>query len=259
LDRDEYSGFFNWLTPIDYTPQQHDYIRRRQPGTGQWLLDSAEFQKWLTADRQTLFCPGIPGAGKTILASMVVDDLCDRFNDATVGIAYLYFNFRRKDEQKVESLFASLLKQLAQKWTSLRTLPDCVKALYDRYERKGTLPAFDEITTALQSVSALYSRVFIVIDALDEFQSSDRTKFLIEIFSLQVKSGANILMTSRFMPEISERFGDYIHITLEVRASSEDVRRYLEGHMNRLPAFVERNLQVREEIKTKIVQLTDGM
>jgi Cdc6-like AAA superfamily ATPase len=206
-----------------------------------------------------LFCPGIPGAGKTILASIVVDDLYDRFNDANVGIAYLYLNFRRKDEQKVESLFANLLKQLAQKWTSLRTLPDCLKALHDRYKRKGTLPAFDEITTALQSVSALYSRVFIVIDALDEFQSSDRKKFLIEMFSLQVKSGANVLLTSRFMTEIPERFGDYIHITLEIRASSEDVRRYLEGHMDRLPKFVERNPQLQEEINTKIVQLTDGM
>lgn len=32
-----------WLTPIDYAPQQSDYFKRQQPGTGQWLLDSAEF------------------------------------------------------------------------------------------------------------------------------------------------------------------------------------------------------------------------
>jgi hypothetical protein len=34
----------NWLTPVDYAPQQADFIRRRQLGTGQWLLDSPEYQ-----------------------------------------------------------------------------------------------------------------------------------------------------------------------------------------------------------------------
>ncbi|KAL7952757.1 hypothetical protein V8C34DRAFT_298649 [Trichoderma compactum] len=35
-----------------------DYIRRRQPGTGKWVLKSAEHQTWLKSDKQTLFCPG---------------------------------------------------------------------------------------------------------------------------------------------------------------------------------------------------------
>lgn len=30
----------SWLSPLDYGAQQSDYIARRQPGTGQWLLDS---------------------------------------------------------------------------------------------------------------------------------------------------------------------------------------------------------------------------
>jgi hypothetical protein len=41
----------------------------------EWLLDSDEFQTCLDTDKQTLFCPGIPGAGKTILSSIVVDYL----------------------------------------------------------------------------------------------------------------------------------------------------------------------------------------
>lgn len=32
-----------WLTPIDYSLQHHDFISRREPGTGQWLLESAEY------------------------------------------------------------------------------------------------------------------------------------------------------------------------------------------------------------------------
>ena len=62
-DRDERLSILSWLTPTDYTTQQHDFLTRRQAGTDQWLLDSAEFRAWLETDKQTLFCPGIPGAG----------------------------------------------------------------------------------------------------------------------------------------------------------------------------------------------------
>src|SRR5437016_1822632 len=86
-------------------PQQSDFINRRQAETGQWLLDSPKFHLWLKADKQTLFCPGIPGAGKTILTSIVVDELTTRFgNDKSIGVAYIYCNFRRQDEQKIGDL-----------------------------------------------------------------------------------------------------------------------------------------------------------
>lgn len=43
------------------------FIGRHEPGTRKWLFESPEWQTW-TSDRgrgTTLFCPGIPGAGKT--------------------------------------------------------------------------------------------------------------------------------------------------------------------------------------------------
>jgi len=247
----------NWLTPIDYAPQQSDYIGRRQPGTGQWLLDSAEYQAWLKTSKQTLFCPGIPGAGKTILTSTVINDLHTRFRDeSSVGIAYLYCNFRQRDEQNAEHLLASLLKQLSQEQHSL---PNSVKTLYDHHKKKQARPLFDEISRTLQSVAVMYSRVFIVIDALDECQASHgcRAKFLSETFSLQAKCAANVFATSRFIPEITERFKN--NTTLEICASSEDVLKYLDGHMFQLPGFVERNLELQGEIKTAILKTVDGM
>lgn len=247
----------DWLTPVDYAPQQNDYIKRRQAETGQWLIDSAEFEKWVENDEQTLFCPGIPGAGKTILTSIVVEELSDRFkNDNSVGIAYLYCNFRRRDEQKAEELLASLVKQLAQSWSSM---PESVESLYNKHKAKRTRPTFDEISKALQSVAALYSRIIIVIDALDECQVSDgtRTRLLLEIFSLQAKCRANIFVTSRFNHEIKKEFEGSIY--QEIRASSEDVRRYLDHHMFLLPGFVRSSPGLQEEIKSKITQSVQGM
>ncbi|KAL5329352.1 hypothetical protein ACEPPN_002864 [Leptodophora sp. 'Broadleaf-Isolate-01'] len=233
----------DWLTLIDFASQQSDFIRRREAGTGQWLLESDKFQTWVKTDQQVLFCPGIPGAGKTILTSIVVDYLSADFQkDTSVGIAYLYCNFGRKDEQTAEDLLASLLKQLAQ---GLSSVPESVKFLYECHKDKRTRPTLNEISSTLQSVGALYSKIFIIIDALDECQASDgcRTKFLEQIFAFQVKNRANIFTTSRFIPDVTERFRD--SLCLEIRASDHDVRRYLDGHMAQLNRCVLSSLERR--------------
>src|SRR5262249_2290591 len=130
-------------------------------------------------------CPGIPGAGKTILASAVVDDLTKRFSkDLRIGISYVYCSFQRKHEQKIDNLLASLLKQLAESYPSL---PETVKDLYDHHKAKRTRPSLEEILSTLHSVVAKYSRVFIIVDALDECQVSGncRARLLLELFNLQ--------------------------------------------------------------------------
>jgi hypothetical protein len=245
----------DWLTPFDYGPQQSDYIGRRQPGTGQWLLDSEEYQVWLNTNRQTLFCPGIPGGGKTIATAIIIADLWERFqSDANIGIAYLYCNFRRHDEQNLKDLLSSLLKQLVLEQESV---PDIVKSLYESHRTHRTRPSFQEISTALQVVTSIYSRVFIIIDALDECQVSEecRSRLISEIFNLQAKTGANIFATSRFIDQITERFKG--SISLEVRARKEDIRRYLDDRILHSESRTLRDCS--KDINTGIVEAADGM
>ncbi|KAH7317216.1 hypothetical protein BKA65DRAFT_356795, partial [Rhexocercosporidium sp. MPI-PUGE-AT-0058] len=247
----------DWLTPIDYGPQHSDYFKSRQPGTGQWLLDSPEFHAWLGTDEQTLFCPGIPGAGKTILTSIVVDYLYSKRQiDPSIGIAYIYCNFRRKDEQKIDDLLASLLKQFIQEQSSV---PDSVKTLYNQHKDRRTRPSLDEICKTLNSAITYYSRAYIVVDALDECQLSNgcRSTFLSNIFSLQAKTGAKLFTTSRPIPDIKELFRGCL--SLEILASDEDVGKYLNGHMSQLPKFVLSKPKLREEITTEIVKAVEGM
>ena len=56
-------AILQWLSPLNFAVQQCDLSSRRQAGTGDWFLDSPEFQEWIKKDGGTLVCQGIPGAG----------------------------------------------------------------------------------------------------------------------------------------------------------------------------------------------------
>lgn len=207
---------------------------------------------------ETLFCPGIPGAGKTILSSIVVNDVETRFEeDITVGIAYIYCNFRRKDEQKIEDLLSSLLKQLVRRQPSLT---QSLRDLYNRHKEKRTRPLLDDICRSLHSVATLYSKIFIIIDALDECQTSEncRVKFLSQVIELQKRHrGLNLLATSRFIPDVTGIFkGD---TTLEIRADEEDVHKFLQCRIEQLPPFLSHDLELQNTILDVISEAVDGM
>ena len=103
-----------WISPTDYPAQQFDIIARRQEGTGQWFLDAPEVAWWLSEAKATLFCPGIPGAGKTMIAAIAIKHLLESAQNSLHGIAYVYCNYKAQEEQDASSMLAAILKQLIQ-------------------------------------------------------------------------------------------------------------------------------------------------
>jgi Cdc6-like AAA superfamily ATPase len=229
-------------------------------------LNSEVFQTWSKTEGSTLFCPGIPGAGKTILTSIVIDylnkslrqkDIQEYVNesDNSFGIAYVYCNFRQQKTQTAEDLLLSLLKQFAQ---GISPLLDCVQNLYNIHEAEQTRPSLEEIGEALNATASWYKTAYIVVDAIDECQSGNcRQMFLKAILDTQSKASANLFVTSRFIPDITKRFSQ--SASLEIRASEGDIQRYLEGHMKKLDYFDEWSPKLQEEIKTIISNAVDGM
>lgn len=257
LNKKEDLQILNWLTLVDYGSNQSDILGRREPGTGQWLLDSAEYQSWLSREETVLFCPGIPGAGKTILTSVVIDDLIERFhNDSETGIAYIYFNAQRQVEQTLTNLVESLLKQLAEGQTSM---PVVVKDLFERHQKQRTRPQLNDYLRALKSVVAMFSKVFIVLDALDECQESHgcRESFLSEVFKLQQNSRASIFATSRFVPAITDKFESATN--LQIRAKKGDLQVYINRFLERRPRLSGKGSTLCNEVKEGILKAVDGM
>lgn len=256
---EEHLAILDWLTSIDYAPQQSDLISKQQEGTGEWMLNSNEFQKWIHQSKQTLFCPGIPGAGKTMISSIVVNHLIAKFkNDPSVGITYIYCNYQPQQEQKPEDLFSSLLKQLAQKQPAVST---DLKKIYEHHKTKGTRPLFDEIVQALHSTIQLYSRVFIIIDALDEYHVSNKEgqkKLLLEVFSLQDQAQLNLFATSRFVSEIISQFDGCM--LKEIRAQDDDVLCYINGRIPQLlRSQISKHPEVQHAIRRDTVKAANGV
>lgn len=254
-----------WLTRLDYTHRHSDILSKRHEGSGEWLLQSRAFKQWLEKNGiHTLFCPGKPGAGKTVITSIVIDELHHiHRNDRTVGIAYLYCDFRRKHEQKPLDLFLSLLEQLVQQQHQVMGK---VKDLFNKHKLKRTRPTLDETFKVLREIIIkTFERTFIIVDAIDECQASNegRKPFLSLLFNLQDDTSFSLFVTSRFIPNVMKEFERRKETTFQfIRADEEDMQRYLDTHISRLPVFVQsshRLLGFRDKIKKVITQQADGM
>ncbi|KAH0528099.1 hypothetical protein TsFJ059_003003 [Trichoderma semiorbis] len=250
----EQRAILDWLTLVDYAPQHNDFISRQQRGTGQWFLESTQYKTWLDTKGQTLFCPGIPGAGKTIITAIVVNHLLTHFQGhPKIGFAYIYCNFRQQNEQTAIRLLTNLLKQLSQ---GQLHLPKTVKDLFDKHKETRTQPSLGEVTAALQAITESYSRSFIVVDALDECQELGQLGFLDGVFNLQTKTGVNILATSRFSESIKKQFGGCP--TVEISATDGDILTYLNGQISlRRSNMINGDLQ--DKISTQLTKASGGM
>jgi hypothetical protein len=246
----------DWISSTDFQTQQDDTIARRQEGTGLWFINSPEFTNWLHESKQTLFCPGIPGAGKTMMAAITVDYLLKSVRSNAIGVSYIYCNYKAQADQNTTTLLAAILKQLVRNRPSIA---DPVARLYDLHATHNTRPSLDEIFGALQSVLTIYSTVYVIIDALDECPDKDgtRSRLLAKLRNLQRKTDLRLMTTSRLIPDIVQEFNGMP--MLEVRASDADVQQFVASQIYRLPKCIQRDNKLQGSVQDKIVEAVDGM
>jgi hypothetical protein len=255
-DEYERQKIADWLSSTNYATFQAHFLKQRQEGTGIWLLETPKFRAWVKRGG-VLFCPGIPGAGKTILSSIVINHLQEHHAvDQNVGVVYVFFNYRQQDEQRLINILANILKQLIQ---ATGFIPDTVTELYERCKRHGSRPQPNVLLEALVAVAKLCSHIYLIVDALDECSESGGTRdgIISELLNFRQQCNVSLLATSRIIPEITARFDMFPSV--EVRASDADVRRYAEGQLQELSNCVRRNAELSELVVSEIVRSVSGM
>lgn len=70
----------------------------RHGTTGFWLMSEETFQGWLGGYGECLWLSGIPGAGKTILSTLVVEE-CIKTSDDRRAVAYYYCDYKDHSSQ----------------------------------------------------------------------------------------------------------------------------------------------------------------
>lgn len=255
-DSEQYRVTMDWLSSTNFPAQQSDIISKRKEGTGNWFLESPEFTKFLQGTKQTLFCPGIPGAGKTMISAIAVDHICKAFEGDNVGVAYIYNNYNRQEQQTATKMVAAILKQLAQ---GRPLYGEAVTALHKQYANVGTRPSHEEICTSLESVLCGYSKVYVIIDALDEYTDSDsmRSELITILHSVQTSTNTSLMVTSRFNSGTEKLFQGALR--LEIQANETDVKEYVIGRLDRFPKCVRNDKELQAEIQDGIVLAVDRM
>ncbi|KAJ7145178.1 hypothetical protein C8R43DRAFT_1070316 [Mycena crocata] len=244
----------DWISPINDFAKHLDLLCARQAGTGDWLLRTTTFDSWLDGSGKALWLSGIPGAGKTVLASMIIEHLSNIQQPTRIGLAWVYFDYKEESTQTPHAIFLSITRQLA----------DSSPELYNHFrsvdhQNPHSRPSPDDLLSD-DILMRGFEQAFVVVDALDECAEANRDIFLEMMARLQA-SGANILITSR------EHVYDHITTSalndverVDIRADPEDLAKYVAGCMQkqtRLANIVSPSL--RQDIVTTITDSCEGM
>ncbi|KAF2812133.1 uncharacterized protein BDZ99DRAFT_383210, partial [Mytilinidion resinicola] len=258
LDRKKMDEILNWLSPLDMNRTHQSISDRAQPGSGEWFLTSVPYLSWSSSDGEieSLWCWGIPGAGKTVLSSIVVNKLRQsRIEDLRkeIGIVVIYLKYN-EPEQTVDSLLGSVLKQLIQ---DSNVLDQAVQDLYEHHRQRNTPPPLESIVVRLQKALETYKEVFLVIDGLDECEEETRWDLIEHVSKFP---GVRLMVTSRYLSAIEEELENFVR--LEIRAHKMDIELFVEYQIQRnrnLRRMVLRAPRLRQDIKSAVVNTAENM
>ncbi|RYP49270.1 hypothetical protein DL768_004993 [Monosporascus sp. mg162] len=167
--RQEFWAIKTDISPIDHGKRFDSIKAQRCEGTGKWLLNDADFAKWLDPSNhelRLLWLQGIPGAGKTFLSSTVIE------RTKTCGRAlFAFLSYTLSSSTSALSIFHSLVFQLASDDDDLRAIV-CESIGEDlRSSTEGAVDVFKQLL-------AYAGLVYIIIDGLDEIEELERGRLL---------------------------------------------------------------------------------
>jgi hypothetical protein len=203
-----------WLSAPDVSSNHNQARRKRQGTTGSWLVKSEQYADWKTTSDSLLWLHGIPGCGKTILSSTIIEDVLLHYRSkSALAVAYFYFDFNDEEKQKHGKMVCSLLWQVSlQSKDAFGVLESLFASCGDGKQQPSHCSLLVSLNQAVQG----FEETFIVLDALNECK--ERFELLEDIRTIAAWNlgKLHILATSRREMDIEESLGPSIDDQEEV-------------------------------------------
>ncbi|PHH60508.1 hypothetical protein CDD81_1598 [Ophiocordyceps australis] len=149
---------------------QTSWTKIRKSGTTSLFTQAPEYTQWQAhAGSCTLICKGQLGAGKSVWLANMVDHVNLHVQQLKPRCSVAYFFCRHDIAESLESgtIFSSLVRQL------LADVPDLTKA-EEIIDQSGPVLGSHKLLALLKSVCRHGTRVFVVLDGLDECEKEQQ-------------------------------------------------------------------------------------
>ncbi|KAH6911841.1 hypothetical protein BKA70DRAFT_863385 [Coprinopsis sp. MPI-PUGE-AT-0042] len=182
-----------------------DVLSKATDGTGVWLLRNEKFLVWLdpNGNLKILWGIGIPGAGKTVLASIVIRDLEARAEVAggRICVCYVYIRYSDRADLTVRNVLEILVKQTVERHAECEMLAE---RAYARHLREKTQPTEADLLQLLHQFTKVTEATFYFLDALDEAPDKIQIELVKKLASLNVR----LFITSRPLEAVQAQASD---------------------------------------------------
>ncbi len=222
-----------WLSAPDPSSNYNRALKHRHARSGDWFLKSDAYMDWLLESSSLLWLYGIPGCGKTILSSAIIQETIRYCGSRSKSVVlYFYFDFNDTEKQLHEQMIRSLISQL---FVHCATVPSVLEMLYSSCTNGERQPSGENLLTTLHQIMTSFEETYIILDALDE--CGDRSELLTDLQDIFNWKDVNcrIIVISRrekdiqdgLMPSIKQARALCIHSAL----IDADIRQYIHDRL----------------------------
>ncbi|KAH6879709.1 hypothetical protein BKA70DRAFT_1576154 [Coprinopsis sp. MPI-PUGE-AT-0042] len=241
----------NSLSLPNFRDIQLDTLAKATEGTCVWLTTGEMFVFWI-ANGKILWGIGIPGAGKTVLASIVIRYLegLEKTSGGVICVAFAYLRY--SEPLAIKDILESLVKQIVERHTDLVPL---IEALYARHKHERTKPSQQDLMEVLEGFVRYGKTLFFILDALDEMRAEDRAILLRLLVSLDAK----LFITSRPLAALQRQFADAQFF--DIAANPSDLDLHIKHFLRHSPEVISllEGTDLEEQIAEAIHQKSGGM
>jgi Cdc6-like AAA superfamily ATPase len=251
--------YFNAASPKENHAMS---LKLRHEGTGLWLLHETNFKDWLQNFDSHIWLYGIPGAGKTVLSSLLIDKVLEA-RKPSEAVAYFYCDYKDATKQDPCYILASIAAQLAVRDEKAFGILDAgYQECFLTTKNVKNIKA-GRLSELLEKQLRHFSLTTIVLDGLDECGNNTAT-VLDHLLSLakEFKFSLRLAILSRDEVFIRQRLEKDNFKSICIAATSLDIRLYaaseLEFRIRSRRLFVE-TPSTTEEILQKLIEKAQGM